>query len=608
VIPDSATPSSTSPARARPGLADLETPNQDGEAPADRPVRRPYVVVFAADSSRMVELPAAGEVRIGRGADAELQIAEVGVSRHHARLRTDDDGAVLIDEGSQNGTRVNGERVVGARPLASGDAIAIGATTLLYHASAPAPQPARVLEPAAFRQRLDQELARACAYHRAVTVAVASLGRADRPRLALALARQLRPLDVAGWGGAHHLLVLMPEVGADDAAHAAAALLAIVEPIAAPARVGFATCPADGIDGDTLIEAARSSALAAPAATAVAATRAFRTLAIGEREVIVADPAMIRHYELIERLARASLTVLVCGETGTGKDVAARALHAWSARRAAPLVAINCAAISDTLFESELFGHARGAFTGAVEAKPGLLERADGGTVFLDEVGELSAAAQAKLLRALEHKRVTRIGEAREREIDIRLVAATNRDLAAEIAAGRFRQDLYFRLSVARIWVPPLRDRPREIAILARQLLAQACARAGAATKTLSEDALRRLSLHPWPGNVRELMNLMERAAAIVEAPVVEAWDLDGLDEAPAGDADAPREPGAAARPALRPIDQEVRALERAHMAAALQATGGHQRRAAALISMPLRTFQTKAKQFGLTSEPRGRR
>ncbi|MGH9887658.1 MAG: sigma-54 interaction domain-containing protein, partial [bacterium] len=314
----------------------------------------------------------------------------------------------------------------------------------------------------------------------------------------------------------------------------------------------------------------------------------FRTLDVGDRQVIVADPTMIRLYELISRLAKSRLTVLICGETGTGKELAARAIHEWSSRCTKPLIAINCAAIAETLIESELFGHEKGAFTGAQCTKIGLLERAAGGTVFLDEVGELSAGAQAKLLRVLEHKVVTRIGDVQERAIDIRIVAATNRNLEAEIEAGRFRRDLYFRLSGGMIWVPPLRDRKREVAILAQRFLEDACERIPCAHKVLSDDAVRVLAMHDWPGNIRELHNMMEYAAAAGEGPVIDAHDLEPrlgrpLCDAPPVDAppvDAPPVDAERLAGRFRPIDEEIRELEYARMQAALRATGGHHRRA----------------------------
>ena len=307
--------------------------------------------------------------------------------------------------------------------------------------------------------------------------------------------------------------------------------------------------------------------------------------------ITVADPVMIRAYQVLARLARSDLPVLVTGETGVGKEHAARALHHGSRRARGKLVALNCAALPDALVESELFGYERGAFSGAAAAKPGLLEEADGGTLFLDEVGELSIAAQAKLLRALELRRVSRLGAVREQAVDVRFVAATNRDLAAEVRAGRFRHDLLFRLNAATVALPPLRERPSEIRQLAQAFLERA-----SVGLVLSESAHDRLLRYAWPGNVRELKHVMEYVAVIVDDPVVEPGDL----PPPLGDAPAADPPLLEPGQPFRPVADEMRELERRRMVEALAAARGIQKRAAALIAMPLRTFAMKAKQYGL--------
>jgi transcriptional regulator with GAF, ATPase, and Fis domain len=310
--------------------------------------------------------------------------------------------------------------------------------------------------------------------------------------------------------------------------------------------------------------------------------------------------------------------VLVCGETGAGKELAARAVHQWSARKARPLVAFNCAALTETLVESELFGHEKGAFSGAVAAKPGLLEAASGSTVFLDEIGEMSPTTQAKLLRVLETKRVIRVGDVREREIDIRLVAATNRNLAEEVRAGRFRQDLFFRLGAATLWLPPLRDRKRELAILAQTFLADACKQANRAPMTISDDAMQCLATYEWPGNVRELKNVMDYVAAAFTEPALQAWHLSRSLSGPAGEEEeeathAPKRARTSTPVSIpilpmdtttptkfRPIEDEIKDLERRRMIEALAAAGGNQTRAADLIAMPLRTFQAKLRFYDI--------
>jgi two-component system response regulator AtoC len=597
-----------------------------GGAAAAKAGERAYLLVFERDSSSLFQLPGSGDVVVGRAETADLRLRDSAVSRSHARITVSGGEAQIADLGSQNGTRLNGERLVGARPLVSGDVVTICSITLVFHSSA-RPTPARqLLDLAPFRQRAEEELERALRYDRQLTMMALSLGAVlDRVRLSLALGTSLRLMDVVGLGGGDQVLLLMPEVGADEAVTAGNLVLGALREVAPRARAGFATCPADGCEVDTLLGSARAAVVAATAGTVAASTGSYRTLDVGGQAIVVADPAMSRLFLLIERLASSDLPVLVCGETGTGKEICATALHAWSARRDRPLVTLNCAALQETLVESELFGHERGAFTGAVGAKPGLLERGTGGTVLLDEVGELSASAQAKLLRVLETKRVQRLGDVREREIDIRIVAATNRNLDVEVREGRFRQDLFFRLSGGMLWLPPLRDRRRELTILAQTFLADACARGGREPMAISDATMRALAAYSWPGNIRELKNLMDYAAAAVPEPMLEpshiAARLGGAGATPTRDLDGwplePMEPmdtgvfsvpTPGSPPRFRPIDEEVRELERSRMAAALGVTGGNQTKAAELIGMALRTFQTKVKQYGLSPSTDGRR
>lgn len=330
---------------------------------------------------------------------------------------------------------------------------------------------------------------------------------------------------------------------------------------------------------------------------------ASEVLELGETRVILADASMLALYALIRRLAPATLPVLVHGETGTGKELCARALHHFSPRSARRFVAINCAALPEALIESELFGHERGAFTGAAQKKIGLLESASGGSVFLDEVGELSLGTQAKLLRALDTGRIVPVGAVDERPVDVRFVAATNRNLEQEVAAGRFRQDLYFRLSGATLWVPPLRDRPRELVLIAEGLLARARLRLGRPPVALSEAAARTLAAHAWPGNVRELGNVMEYLAATRDGPVLDASHVAERLSARPPEPTAPEVPEA---PAFRPLEDEIRELERRRISEALAASGGNQTRAAELIGMPLRTFVSKLAQHGLRGAKKG--
>jgi transcriptional regulator with GAF, ATPase, and Fis domain len=336
------------------------------------------------------------------------------------------------------------------------------------------------------------------------------------------------------------------------------------------------------------------------------------TRVASDRPAVVCQPAMVQLYEVVERLARGSINVLVLGETGVGKEVVAESIHRASPRCEAPLVRINCAALAEPLLESELFGHERGAFTGAVSAKPGLLEVAHGGTVFLDEVGELPASLQAKLLRVIEAREVTRVGGLRPRPNDVRFVSATNRDLEADVARGAFRADLMFRLNGASLEVPPLRQRPLEILPLAELFLSRVADQIRfSRPPRLTEEAVALLLAYAWPGNVRELRNVIECAVLLSAGASIGPNDLSlgqRLVSTP-----MPRSMTPLTTIPVRPDDEEpTRAtltddaeIEREKIAHALLECGGNQSRAAKFLGVPRRTLVRKIAQLGLP-RPRG--
>jgi two-component system response regulator FlrC len=317
------------------------------------------------------------------------------------------------------------------------------------------------------------------------------------------------------------------------------------------------------------------------------ALRTERTRAERERPSLpplsYADPVMTPVVAALRKVAPTNATVLLTGESGTGKEVAARSIHAWSRRASGPFVAVNCAAISETLLESELFGHEKGAFTGAVSAHRGRLELADGGTFFLDEIGEMKPALQAKLLRVLEARRFERVGGSRTIDVDIRWIAATNRDIDGLIASGEFREDLYHRLAVFPVRLPSLRERRADILPLAESLLARAAADIGRAPLELAEDARTYILGATWRGNVRGLANALERAAILADGNVVRAEHLVVRDGAAA--------PRAAAGSTLEDI-------ERAAIEDALNAVNGNRREAADRLGIGLRTLYEKLRKY----------
>ncbi|NMC71267.1 MAG: sigma-54-dependent Fis family transcriptional regulator [Myxococcales bacterium] len=305
-----------------------------------------------------------------------------------------------------------------------------------------------------------------------------------------------------------------------------------------------------------------------------------------ERDLgLVGGPALEPVRSLVRAVAPRDTTVLITGESGTGKELVARAIHALSRRSAGPFVAVNSAAIPAELVEAELFGHEAGAFTGAGSGRPGVFEAAAGGTVFLDEVGDLPAAAQAKLLRVLQERTVTRLGAVRAFEVDFRLIAATHRDLEALVRQGRFREDLYYRVAVLPLALPPLRERPGDLEPLVAHFLREL---EPARTVPVSPAAWERLRAHRWPGNVRELRNALERALVLSGGGPIEPQHLQL--EAPA--AASPAGPGGGGT--------TLRDLERRAILEALEATGGNRKAAAARLGISLRTLQYRLKEYGL--------
>jgi two-component system, NtrC family, response regulator PilR len=328
---------------------------------------------------------------------------------------------------------------------------------------------------------------------------------------------------------------------------------------------------------------------------------------------IIGNSAPMRQvFELVETIAATGSTVLITGESGTGKELVARAVHVRSPRSDRPFVAVNCGALTETLLDSELFGHMRGAFTGADSNKKGLIEVADKGTIFLDEIGEMSPMLQVKVLRVLQERKFRRVGGTEEVEADIRIIAATNRDLAKMVADGQFREDLYYRINVIPVRVPPLRERGEDVAMLADHFVARFAAQMNKSITGISGGAMAYLTAHAWPGNVRELENAMERAVALERTPSILP---ESLPDTVRGVAPATLSPATAAlavpapeaAPVPRPVldagfdlEQHVQHLEREFIAEALRRSGGVKVKAAELLGMSFRSFRYYMKKYNL--------
>jgi two-component system response regulator AtoC len=317
--------------------------------------------------------------------------------------------------------------------------------------------------------------------------------------------------------------------------------------------------------------------------------------------LVGSSPRMREVYRLLEKAAAVDATVLLTGETGTGKELAARAIHAQSARSARRFVAVNCGALPGELVESELFGHARGAFTGAAGAKAGLFEEAQGGTIFLDEVGELPLPAQVKLNRAIQEKEVRRVGDTQPVAVDVRVIAATHRDLREEVKAGRFREDLFYRLHVFTVTLPPLRERAEDVPLLAVHFLGKHARALRRTLRGFAPEAMRRLTAHAWPGNVRELENVIERAVAVAGGDVI------GPDDLPPELADSPAPapaPGAlAAMPYKDAVEDARDRASRDYLVALMSEFGGNVTRAAERAGMERESLHRLLRKYGLRSD-----
>jgi len=306
------------------------------------------------------------------------------------------------------------------------------------------------------------------------------------------------------------------------------------------------------------------------------------------------SPAMRRVVELIEQVGPSEANVLILGESGTGKELVAQLLHEHSLRREGALVKVNCAALPETLLESELFGYVRGAFTGATQDKPGRFQLAAGGTLFLDEIGELPMTLQAKILRALQERIVEPLGGVTPVSVDVRFIAATNRDLPAMIAEGKFREDLYYRLNVLEIRIPPLRERAEDIPLLADHLLAKLCRKNNRPVRSVSRDFLDALSRHEWRGNVRELENVLERSLILCRGDVLDVRDLPEHLLSPARTTATPS--------STAPAENPLEAAERHALEETLRRYAGHRERTAQALGISRRTLQYRLKKYGLTT------
>jgi DNA-binding NtrC family response regulator len=554
------------------------------------------LLVFSGETLTTHPLTPGGQLVIGRADECHIQIDVPALSRRHALIRV---GPPLTveDLGSVNGTRLRGEKLVsGTRAaLRAGDAIEVGPLTIVVQRDRADlnARPRRLWTHGYFEGRLEEECARAEVSGVIFSVLRLKLqGTASPQTVQDTLAELLAPTDViASYGpGEYEALV-----AGGNPATLVQKLSLTLDKRDAPVTIGAVTFGTDGKDPDALLYEANRRV------EVEKVTGGHAPLgAVALRGVVIADPQMTALHALVKRVAAGDISVLLLGETGVGKEVFAEAIHAASPRAGKPFQKFNCAAFTETLLESELFGHEKGAFTGAVKAKVGLLESANGGSVLLDEVGEMPMATQAKLLRVLEAKEVLRVGDVRPRPIDVRFIAATHRDLEAQVEKGGFRQDLFFRLNGISLVIPPLRDRIGELESLAKHFITRAAKQFGRTPEpTLSPEALAMLKAYRWPGNLRELRNMIERAVLLANDKVIGPDDLplDKLTSTPLTRplSDAPTGGG-----------DEVDA-ERTRIIAALESHGGNQTLAARALGISRRTMLNRLDAYAIPRPRKGK-
>jgi two-component system, NtrC family, response regulator AtoC len=548
------------------------------------PAPRAFLVITIDGSgSRVIDLPEGVDVTFGRSRGATITLDSDKVSRMHARVRRIGDVIDVEDLGSRNGTRVNGDKIDGPRRLTTGDEITVGPILAVLGVTSGLRRTSTIADVISGETRLAAEVDRSVRYHRPVTVA---LLRIASDTILDQIERAIRPMDLIAEDAGDDYLVILPELSRDEGSAAVQRLLDFARAANVQATAATALCPDDGTTVETLIGVLRAGLRTGrvPRAPAPKGTP------------VVFDPAMQRVYTLVERIADTSMTVLILGETGVGKELVCEAIHQRSSRRDRPLIKLNCAALPESLLESELFGYERGAFTGADKRKVGFFEAADGGTLFLDEIGDMPLPLQAKLLRVLERKVITRVGGTSEVATDARLIAATHRNLDNDVRSGRFRQDLLFRIGGFTIAVPPLRDRPSEIIPLAEHFVRTAAAEQARVPPVFSDDARDAVAGYDWPGNVRELRNAVERALVLATDTITAADLPERLHDA-SHRVRPPVATGADVRGQLAEV-------ERAAIVAALDAESGNQTRAARRLGLSRRALIYKMEKYGLKPPP----
>ena len=555
---------------------------------------------------------------MGRAEPSVLRINDPRLSRVHARIVLSDNQITVEDLGSKNGTWIAGRRIQTAS-LEVGDELRLGGLPARIHALGRSGQSLRLEGDEHFRRSVEEEATRAQQFHRPFALLVVRVARARGDGVPPSVEEhvhrwlervhsQLRPVDRIGPYGFDAVQLLLPETGPDEAVRIARAIAAAPRTPGPPLVVGVSLYPGAAGTVEELFELARAASNRAGPERPVEVTSTapwFDSSTVAEGSPI-AGAAMRELLETARQVSSSRVPVILQGETGTGKEVLARFLHEQGTRRAHRMVRVNCGAIPRELVESTLFGHERGAFTGAGQLKQGVFEEAHGGTVFLDEIGEMPLAAQVALLRVLETGAFSRVGASKELTVDVRVIAATHRDLESMVAAGSFREDLYYRLNAILLAIPPLRERLDELEPLVHRFLRLANKDNGRNVQGFEPATLGLLRAYSWPGNVRELKNAIERAVVVARGALLAPGDLPARVQGATPAAPAPTLPVVAQRApppepdGAGPARQQVRGYEAHLIQEALAATGWNRSQAAERLGIPVRTLSYRMKVLGL--------
>ncbi len=535
-----------------------------------------YLVVTFPGGRRIVEMRAGADVIVGRSRTATISVADERVSREHLRLFLRDGRPIAEDLGSKNRTLLNGVPLDGQSALSNGDQLCAGPVLVEVRFKGARGSHSGVRGEADLDEALLSEVERGLRYRRQFALLHLRLSGdgTARSEAAARAASRLRRMDLIADYAPGEYVAVLPELDRPAAERLLVRLLSDGLDVArVKVDAAIVVFPEDGASAAALLEKVRARIRSAAQSPAAA--------------VVVADPRMVEVFETARRAARRELTVLVTGETGTGKEVVATEIHRASPRSAEPFVHLNCAALPESLLETELFGSERGAFTGAERRRIGFIEAASGGTLFIDELGEMTPALQAKMLHVLESRRLTRVGGTDEIEVNVRFVVATHRDLERMVAEGRFREDLYYRVSALVLRLPPLRERPAEILAFAEHFAAEAGARA-----RFSAEAVEALRRYRWPGNVRELRNVVERALVFADGALIPAAALPGRV------LHATSSPGSSQ--SGNSIRDDLEAHERREIEQALVDTAGNRSEAARRLGISRRSLQHKLKKYDI--------